>query len=693
MSNASRVRSQVASPHANGDGRYQIPEFVEDNWRFACPDGMIAGAVAQCTDVGLRTEVWPKARAKLDAKGLSIIVVTPGDAKSLKRAKRVVGQYRKGGAKVVREWCLLGLGIEYPDFASWSGAFRLGDLLWLDKPWFAKGPDPAADDEDLDPAGEINEAPDDPHRLARIFVEAQFRHGELRTLVYHRGECSRWVNAAYRPIPEHELVARVAAAVRLEFEQVNQVAIARWEKRGPLDEATPKPTIKKVTRPTVGNTIQALRGMTLVDGRVEVPAWLIDKPPFDARDVLPCRNALVHLPSFADGSPNAIVTPTPAYFCPYSLDYDFVADAPPTPEFDRFLHSVWPEDPQSIETLLEFIGYLLTPDTRHHKILLLVGPKRSGRGTIGRLIRALIGSENVAAPTLEGMAGNFGLAPLIGKPVAIVGDARVSPRSPHLAGIVERLLGISGEDTWTIDRKHLPAWTGRLPTRLVIVSNELPRLPDQAGALASRYLVLRFTESFIGREDKQLDAKLLAELPGILLRAIAGWQRLRDRGFFIQPESGQADCNQLLDISSPVGAYVRERIVVELAASEDVKAVFDDWCSWCEPKRRESGDEGTFGRNLRTVVPTLITKQKRVGKTRIRVFEGLRLRTPVDDDRESSSPDGEVSRGVTRVSPIARESLAQKQIFDERVEPAIEKSRVTPRDTTVFNEDQNEQPF
>src|SRR5262249_51358701 len=42
--------------------------------------------------------------------------------------------------------------------------------------------------------------------------------------------------------------------------------------------------------------------------------------------------------------------------------------------------------------------------------------------------------------------------------------ARLGGRSDQ-AAITERLLSISGEDALTIDRKHIVAWTGRLPTR------------------------------------------------------------------------------------------------------------------------------------------------------------------------------------------------------------------------------------
>ena len=56
--------------------------------------------------------------------------------------------------------------------------------------------------------------------------------------------------------------------------------------------------------------------------------------------------------------------------------------------------------------------------------------------------------------------------------------------------VVERLLSISGEDTLTIDRKYRDPWTGQLPTRFLVISNELPRFGDASGAIATRFVML-----------------------------------------------------------------------------------------------------------------------------------------------------------------------------------------------------------
>ena len=146
-------------------------------------------------------------------------------------------------------------------------------------------------------------------------------------------------------------------------------------------------------------------------------------------------------------------------------------------------HGLWPDDPDSIAALQEFFGYVISGRTDLHKILLLVGPTRAGKGVIARILKSLVGRGNYAGPTLASLGTNFGLSPLIGKPLAIVSDARLGGANVHQ--VVERLLSISGEDMLTVDRKYREPWTGTLPTRFLVISNELPRFGDASGAIAN----------------------------------------------------------------------------------------------------------------------------------------------------------------------------------------------------------------
>jgi putative DNA primase/helicase len=379
----------------------------------------------------------------------------------------------------------------------------------------------------------------------------------------------------------------------------------------------------------------ALKSMVLIPSTVQPPCWLDGNGPFDPHEVVPFRNALVHLPSVVDLLPlrrsgtappdvsKAVIPPTPNFFNTYALDFDFDLDADPPVEWLRFLDSLWGDDPESIDTLQEWFGYCLVPDTRQQKILALIGPKRAGKDTIGRVQTRLVGAENVAGPTLASLATPFGLAPLVGKPLAIISDARITGRV-DTGVMVERLLAISGEARVTIDRKYRDEWTGKLPTRFVLISNELPRVVDSSGALAGRVILLRLTRSFYGQEDLTLFDRLVRELPGILLWGIEGWRRLWERGRFAQPASGQELIESLEELASPALAFVHERCEVGAGLEVETKVLFEAWGEWCRSVgRKETGTAQSFARDLRAACPRTTTYNTTRDDRRLRFYRGI----------------------------------------------------------------------
>jgi putative DNA primase/helicase len=329
--------------------------------------------------------------------------------------------------------------------------------------------------------------------------------------------------------------------------------------------------------------------------------------------------------------------PTPTFFSTFALDYDFDTKAPAPANWLRFLSQVWPDDRDSASLLQEFFGYCLARSVNQQKILLVVGPKRSGKGTIARVLRELIGPANVAGPTLSSLTTNFGLWPLLDKRLATISDARLSGARGDQDVVVECLLAISGEDAITIDRKNLAPVTVKLPCRFLILSNELPKLGDASGALASRFLLLHAPRSWFGQEDVTLTDKLLAELPGVLLWAIDGWRRLHERGRFVQPESGKELLGELEDLSSPVGAFVRECCTLGAGHRASVADLFAKWEAWCKGKGRKPGSEQTFGRDLLAAVPTLRRTRPRMGEERVRGYDGIALKEPSGQDNSTAA--------------------------------------------------------
>lgn len=431
---------------------------------------------------------------------------------------------------------------------------------WLLRPKDGFPADPAPHpDGRATPAPTLNEAEDDPHKLARA-VLAGYGTERRRTLVYWQGEFHEWDGCRYRTVPGHTFRPAVNAVVRRELEAVHTLRLEAFKANGEGDP----PKLPKTTDALIGNVLAAMQGMCLVKGVADAPAWLPGVTGSDPRELVATRRGLVRLSAYATGDAGAVVPNTPEYLNFNAVAYAADPAAPRPAGWLAFLNELWPDDPDSIDLLQEWFGYLLTPDTRAQKMLLMVGPPRSGKGTINRVLQALVGEDNCATPALggdDGLGGRFGLETLLNKSVAIVEDARI-PRGQQTTNATSRMLTVSGEGCMTVDRKGTTALPRvRLYVRFVVATNEMPDLPDASTALARRWCILRLTRSFFGKEDADLGDRLLAELPGILNWSVEGWQRLRGRNFrFTEPAASRAEAETLVDLTSPVTAFLRDQI-------------------------------------------------------------------------------------------------------------------------------------
>lgn len=390
---------------------------------------------------------------------------------------------------------------------------------------------------------------------------------------------------------------------------------------------------------TVNDVAHALRAVCYAD-LPEPQVWINNKPgDVPAHEIVAFKNGFLHHPT------RALLPSTDRLFCTSALDFDFTPEAPLPTEWLKFLDSLWPDDPESITTLAEMFGYLLTDDTSQQKMFMLIGPPRCGKGTILRILEALVGYANRVSPSLASLGTQFGLQPLIGKRLAMISDARLSGRADQQP-IVENLLRISGEDTITIDRKNMTAWSGKMAIRFVLASNELPAFSDASAALANRFLPFKFSNSFLGKEDHGLTARLLKELPGIVIWALDGLGRLNQRGYFQRPTSADELAADLVDQTSPIRAFVQEQCVIGEHAQADRDDLFKAWKTWCEAQGRDhAGTKVSFGRQLSAAFPGIKRSQPRgVGTTssgangasgtRLNLYTGIRILHDWEADHE-----------------------------------------------------------
>ena len=221
--------------------------------------------------------------------------------------------------------------------------------------------------------------------------------------------------------------------------------------------------------------------------------------------------------------------------------------------------------------------------------------------------------------------------------------------------VVERLLSISGEDTLTVNRKYRDQWTGKLPCRLHVISNELPKLGDASTAIVGRIVLLLLSHSWLGKEDHDLEPVLHAELTGILNWALDGLERLtfENGNRFTRLDSAEEAIVQMRDLASPVAAFVREKCVTtDVNASVDVNALYEAYKKWCEDSEQKKETKHVFGRDLRAVVPAVKKKRPGDGPKRPHVYSGIRLRRDEDkDEAENEAAEPELLCALSRGLP------------------------------------------
>ena len=172
------------------------------------------------------------------------------------------------------------------------------------------------------------------------------------------------------------------------------------------------------TRHKIGDLLEALGAIVILSDDFHQPAWLDNRTDGTNGTIVAVANGLL------DIKRRQLLPHTPQFFNQTSVPFDYDACAPEATEWLAFLADVWPQEPEAINVAGEWFGYVISGRLDLHKILLMIGPTRGGKGVIARMLSALIGRQNVCGPTLNSLGGEFGLAPLIGKPLAIISDAR-----------------------------------------------------------------------------------------------------------------------------------------------------------------------------------------------------------------------------------------------------------------------------
>lgn len=231
-----------------------------------------------------------------------------------------------------------------------------------------------------------------------------------------------------------------------------------------------------------------------------------------------------------------------------------------SPQWKRFLHTVFAGSAELIGYVRRLVGYCLTGDTSEHLLPFLYGRGANGKSTFVEILMKLLGAHYAmkAAPDLlmakRGESHPTDRADLFGKRFVACVETEEGKR---LAESLTKEL--TGGDRVRARRMREDFWEFTPTHHVWLVGNHRPTIVGTDNGIWRRVKLIPFNVVIPDeKQDKRLPAKLAAELSGILNWALAGcldWQR----GGMREPDLVRAATHEYAAEQDEIGRFLSER--------------------------------------------------------------------------------------------------------------------------------------
>lgn len=254
----------------------------------------------------------------------------------------------------------------------------------------------------------------------------------------------------------------------------------------------------------------------------------------------------------------------------------------PTPAFDAYMARTF-ADPEERSLVMDMLGYYLTPFDEEPAFFYLYGPPRTGKSRLMNLMPKLIGERFVSSFSLQSLTTRLEtVAELAGKRLnSLDEDESDRIQSDKFKALVDHSLTEAR-------RLYQASYSYRPRTKFLFSSNQLPRFQNVEG-LERRIHFVSF-DRIIPKEDqdKSIDSRLEAEIPGIVGKALVAAQAFANRnGEFVDPASSVALKEEFLRSVVPARLFVDECCVIladeesswKYTGNPELYKAYRAWCS------------------------------------------------------------------------------------------------------------------
>lgn len=267
-------------------------------------------------------------------------------------------------------------------------------------------------------------------------------------------------------------------------------------------------------------------------------------------------------------------------YCDYRLPVEFHERAARPLHWLDFLDSLL--EPDDIDTLQEYLGYLLIPTTKAQKMLCIIGQGGEGKSVIGGVVREILGDAVWFSSIQKIETNRFARADLAGKLCMIDDDMQMNALSS--TGILKSMVTSTGK--FDVERKGRQSVQELMYCRFLCFGNgALSALYDRTNGFFRRQILLKTKPKDKHRvDDPWLLDKLVAEKEGIFLWMIAGLIRLVEQNFqFTISDSAKKNLREMYFESNNMEEFLRDTNRLTYGVEEQITSkrlclIYRKWC-------------------------------------------------------------------------------------------------------------------
>jgi P4 family phage/plasmid primase-like protien len=320
------------------------------------------------------------------------------------------------------------------------------------------------------------------------------------------------------------------------------------------------------------------------------------------------------------------------HYCTYQLPIELKRSS--TREWQKIITRILPDENDRC-TLQELFGYCFFPSLQMQTFFAIQGDAYTGKSTTMAVLRDMLGEERCSSTPLDILNTNHGTSSLLGSWV------NFDMESEYLRPEAETMLkAITGGDPVLVNIKHKAMFSTVLPTRMIMSSNNLPRISDKSEGLWSRMVLIPFNVKIPPEERVPIEtllARVRPEYPGILFWALKGLKRILARGTrataFTRSTHAIDAILEHREFSDPFTLWWKTFIALDQAGSLRKDELYSNYTRWADRSKIKCLSLPHWGRRMITQIQQEYgqdypaTSRPREGEERPWCYNGITLDT------------------------------------------------------------------